>query len=755
MNQKYTYQDLERQNKALLEELKKIKNNEKVKRFFENNMAIMLQVHSGTKQITDANKAAAEFYGYSKSELLQKTINNVHTLSPEKTNELMGEAIKNDSNFFEFRHKVANGKIKDVEVFASPFQEDNEIYMILTIHDITSRKKVEKDLKESESNFIALINNQEESIWSINNNYEYITFNTFFAEEYFKAYNIELEIGLSSIEILTPELQDYWITKYDTVLSGQKLNFEFSYNGELEIQTYEVRLNPIISDESIIGVAAISLNITERKKAEELRILENIKFQSTIDAVDAVIYVADMQTHELLYLNELGRKSTGDKVGRKCYTALQKGRTEPCEFCTNNLLLNKNGEPNTAHIWEFKNTITERWYQCRDKAIEWPDGRMVRLEIATDITERKKVEQLQKENTEQIAALLDAIPDMMLIQNYDGVYIDYREAKSFKSYIPPEIFLGKKMSEVLPADVTKGFEKLVEKAIKTKLVQSYEYSLPMPTGEDYFDCRIIAYGDDKILSIIRNITNKKRRADKLKESEQKLKIANATKDKFFSIIAHDLRSPFNNIIGFSGLLLDTHANLNVEEREKLINPILKSGKETLKLLDNLLNWAKTQTGKIAFTLETLALENIFINIIEQNKASATNKNIKLLYAVQEETTVFADTYMLHTILRNLMSNAIKFTQRNGEIILSAEQNENFTIISVKDSGIGISKKKQNEIFEINEKASTPGTEKERGTGLGLVLCKEFIDRHNGKIEVDSKEGFGSTFKITFPNKIAK
>jgi PAS domain S-box-containing protein len=630
MKKNPTYQDLEKENKIFRRRLLDSEDNEKIKNFFENNRAVMLQVHTVTKRITDANKAAIKFYGYPKTELLQKTINEVHTLPPDKISKLMKEAVKNHSNFFEFRHKVANGEIKDVEVYASPFRNASEVYMILTIHDITNRKITEQTLKENESNLNALINNQEESIWSVDKNYNYLTFNKFFEKAYFKAYNLELQKGQNAIDILTTELQDFWKPKYDTVLTGQKLNFEFNYNNESGIKYFDVKLNPIISDNQIIGIAAISNDITARKNAEELQILENIKFQSTIDAVDAVIYVSDIKTNELLYLNKLGRKSTGNKTGMKCFAALQKGRTEPCEFCTNHLLLDKNGNPNEPYVWEFQNTVTNRWYQCRDKAIQWPDGRLVRLEIATDITERK----------------------------------------------------------------------LAEKTVK--------------------------------------------------ESEQKLKIANATKDKFFSIIAHDLRSPFNTILDFSGLLLDNHAKLDAQEREKLINPILNSGKETLKLLDNLLNWAKTQTGQIVFNPDFYSLEKIFINNITQNKNSANDKNIQLSYLLSGKITVYADSYMLHTILRNLISNAIKFTHKNGEIKLRAEQDENNVIISVSDSGIGISKEKHLKIFDISEKISTKGTENEKGSGLGLVLCKEFIEKHDGKIWVESKEKIGSTFLFSLP-----
>ena len=199
------------------------------------------------------------------------------------------------------------------------------------------------------------------------------------------------------------------------------------------------------------------------------------------------------------------------------------------------------------------------------------------------------------------------------------------------------------------------------------------------------------------------------------------------------------------------MLLENHTKYDEQKREEFIKLIANSANETLKLLNNLLDWARTQTDGIVFNPKNHKLEEIFIELIAQNENYANDKNIKLYNVLPKDINVFADFDMLNTILRNLISNAIKFTHRNGEIKITAEQTNNNVTISVTDTGVGISKENQEKIFDISEKMTTEGTENETGTGLGLLLCKEFVETHNGKIWIESEVGNGATFLFTIPS----
>lgn len=239
---------------------------------------------------------------------------------------------------------------------------------------------------------------------------------------------------------------------------------------------------------------------------------------------------------------------------------------------------------------------------------------------------------------------------------------------------------------------------------------------------------------------------------KILQQNKELQKLIATKDKLFSIIAHDLRSPFNNILGFSEFLFENLKDIEIAESEKYLGNINLSAKNTLVLLDNLLNWAKSQTGQINFKPEKVVLSSIIQGIIELLNPNVKSKNISLNYLHSDEIEVFADLNMIKTILRNLISNAIKFTNSNGEINVYALQKDKFIEIAVSDNGVGMNEETRNKLFRSETNESTNGTANEKGSGLGLILCKEFIEKHGGKIWVESEEGKGSDFKFTLPLK---
>jgi len=234
------------------------------------------------------------------------------------------------------------------------------------------------------------------------------------------------------------------------------------------------------------------------------------------------------------------------------------------------------------------------------------------------------------------------------------------------------------------------------------------------------------------------------------DNNLKLKELNATKDKFFSIVAHDLKNPFNSIIGFTDLLRNNLHKYDTQKIEKFVNSIHVASSSAYKLLQNLLEWAKAQTGRIEFNPDIFVLENAVLESIRLVQGQANNKKINISYEINDVLLVNADRNMLNTILRNLFSNAIKFTHREGKILLKALKKNDIIEVAIIDNGVGMDEKTRNKLFNISEKASSKGTENEEGTGLGLLLCKEFIARHNGQIWVESQKGVGSVFTFTVP-----
>jgi signal transduction histidine kinase len=231
-------------------------------------------------------------------------------------------------------------------------------------------------------------------------------------------------------------------------------------------------------------------------------------------------------------------------------------------------------------------------------------------------------------------------------------------------------------------------------------------------------------------------------------ANKKLQRLSQTKDKFFSIISHDLKTPFNSIIGFSNLLSEHYDEFSDEDRKNYIDNIEKSANNTYKLLDNLLEWSQLQNNQENLKLEKTNLFLLGNEVIGLLKQNANEKNISLINNIETDIELVVDINKIKRVLRNLISNAIKFTHTKGEVTLYGHLKNNVIEVAVVDNGIGIRAEKINRLFDISEKVSTPGTNKEKGTGLGLLLCDEFIKRHNGRIWVESEIDKGTTFKFT-------
>lgn len=238
---------------------------------------------------------------------------------------------------------------------------------------------------------------------------------------------------------------------------------------------------------------------------------------------------------------------------------------------------------------------------------------------------------------------------------------------------------------------------------------------------------------------------------KLSESEKELQELNSTKDKFFGILAHDLRSPLVTLKGFVQILHQGHARFDQQEMNRLTSRIEHSLQGLTNLLDNLLQWSTTQSGIIEFAPRKVKLQQLVEENIQLLLSTAQVKDIELHTAIAPER-IYADKQMLHLIVRNLISNAIKFTPRGGKVFVGAADHQAYTIITVQDTGVGIAEDKVQTLLEDTVLRTSRGTENEKGSGLGLWLCKEFVERHGGSIAIESEPGKGSTFIIRLPKE---
>jgi signal transduction histidine kinase len=256
----------------------------------------------------------------------------------------------------------------------------------------------------------------------------------------------------------------------------------------------------------------------------------------------------------------------------------------------------------------------------------------------------------------------------------------------------------------------------------------------------------------------RDITERVRTEAEIKLKNEELSSLNAEKDKFFSIIAHDLKGPFNGFLGLTQIMAEELPNLTADEIRKIAESMRNSANNLYHLLENLLEWSQIQQGAIPFNPEVIQLGLVASNSIDIIYESAERKDIEISNQIADGLFAFADRNMIQTIIRNIVFNAIKFTHKGGKVILSARATTgNYIEIAIQDTGTGMSRYMVENLFRIDVKTSRKGTDGELSTGLGLLLCKEFVEKHGGKIWVESEEANllagksgGSTFYFTVP-----
>jgi PAS domain S-box-containing protein len=375
------------------------------------------------------------------------------------------------------------------------------------------------------------------------------------------------------------------------------------------------------------------------------------------------------------------------------------------------------------------------------------------INFVTDITERLLAEEALKESESRAKALIDAIPDMMFLLNKEGVYLNYKAAREDLAYNIQSL-IGLKNRDIAPPEFADLMDEKISLTLQTGEIQVFEYPFRMPSGAIVeHETRMVPSGPDEVVAIVRNITEQKQAALEIKLKNEELQKVNSEKDKFFSVIAHDLLNPFQALLGFSSAMGEDLLNLPLEKIQKIAVNMRQSANTLFYLLENLLDWSQMQRGVMGFKPKTLKLARTVSEVIDLVRNVADKKMIVISQIISEELTVFADRQMLESLMRNLIFNAVKFTPNGGQVTISAFVLPDKQIeISVTDTGIGMDQILIGNLFKLDEQAKRKGTEGEPSTGLGLIICKDFIEKHGGKLVVESEEGKGSSFSFSLPNQ---
>lgn len=376
----------------------------------------------------------------------------------------------------------------------------------------------------------------------------------------------------------------------------------------------------------------------------------------------------------------------------------------------------------------------------------------------TDITERKEAEVELQKSEEKFRNVFEGSGIGMAILSLDGQFTKVNSVFcEMIGYKEQELISANFRDITHPGDIEKSIG-LVKDLLKSETREStlVEKRYLTKTGEIIWALTTVSLTQDfegkplYFIVQIQDITQRKRNEEQVLRYTEELKNLNASKDKFFSIISHDLRSPFNSLLGLTEFLTHSYDEMNPSDIKNSILNIYNSAQQVYNLILNLLEWSMLQSGRLKVEKSIINLAELGMEIMNLYKEGANNKRLELVNHMNDSIFIYADKYMIDTIVRNFVSNSIKFTNPGGKIIIKGMINGDNAEVSVTDTGIGINPEDQKNLFRIDEQTRRDGTANEKGTGLGLILCKEFIEKNNGVLWVESEEGKGSRFSFTVP-----
>lgn len=834
------------------------------------------------KIVEYVNSFAVQAIGYPREKIIGW---KMEKLFPPEIASAQKKSLDNVVKTGETRREIAESHLGNKKVWLDTIlvplkNSDGVTQKVLGIsRDITERKKAEEEIRESEEKFRILFENANDGIYIRDKDGTLEFVNDKICEVH--GYTRKEMIGRKSWEFLHPE--DFEQMKKKTDLSNLS---EAVWEGSRiicksgEIKYVDINTVPFKTSKGEEKVFGISRDITHNKEKEEELRRTHERLVTILNSLDAIITIVDMGNFNIIFLNNYAKQLYGDKTGDNCKELFCYGNYQVCNDCIKDKIIDQKGNPKGSFNWERYSEKEEKWYQYSEKAITWTDGRMVKLQVAYNITHRKMTEEALKRSEEKYKLLIEEQGEGIGITNVNEVFtfanpaaekifevkkggLKNRSLKEFtseqefkkfmketqkrlkgeKSTYEVEIICpgGKKKNLHLTAtpkynkkrkfegtfgifrDITQ--EKRIEKELRdseerfkrltevthegiiihqngdvidvnpsilkmfkiteeeAKKRKIYDFIVPKYHGfvkskylagySGRFEFEAVKNdgvvfpvevnvrtvkrdGETMRVVAINDISERKKREEALRKSEKELREANATKDKFFSILAHDLRSPVSNLMQFAKLMEENYEIITKDEEFEYIRNLVKIAEGTYNLLENLLTWSRLQLDKVSVIPEDFELSGIVESAVQLYEENYTRKNIQVEVKPGKNIHPYANQESIYFVIRNLFLNAIKFTPAGGKITITASQdfdstqNKNRVEICIEDTGIGIPPDRVNNIFHIDTAFSTEGTAQEQGTGLGLILCKEFVERNGGEIHVKSKLGKGSKFCFTIP-----
>lgn len=680
------------------------------------------------------------------------------------------------------------GEHKDLQ---SEFNSLKEIYE-KEINEL--RQSEEKIRKSCEKYKIAYMNSPDAININRLSDGMYVSVNDGFTK--ILGYTENDAIGRSSLEMniwVNPEDRENLVKELES--GGNVKDYEADFLSKTGNIVPGLLSASLIDLDGVPHILTVVRDITVSKKAEEALAKEQFLINSLMNNLSDHVYFKDLNS-KFIRTNKSHAISFGltdpkHVIGKSDFDFFTEQAAN--QAFEDEQAIIKTGQSILKEEKLTRKDCSDVWFSAMKMPLRDNDGKIIgTFGISRDITGRKRSE-LENyalfeiiqgiTSTDKLDELLKLIHNSLGKVVYaDNCFVALKDQTSglfsFPYFVdkvdttPIPTSMGKSCSDYVFRTVKplllnqKKFDSLVEQG-EVELIGSNSPSwigIPLQTPskvigvlvlQHYEKENVYSENDLKFLVSIGNqiaiAIERKKAEEEISFKNEQLQLINAEKDKFFSIIAHDLRGPLSAFVDATQILTEEIQNMDLEEIKDITMSMKTSASNIYGLLENLLEWSRLRRGAMDFVPENLNLKKKIEASIDVLSESARKKRIGLTISVPGELEIRADIHMFDTIIRNLISNAIKFTISGGKVIVTANYNgDHYIVVKINDSGIGMAPELRNKLFQIDEKTSRPGTEGETSTGLGLLLCKEFIEKHGGKIWVESSVGQGSTFSFSLP-----
>ncbi len=685
----------------------------------------------------EVNDSFVRSVGYSREEIVGRTASDLNlwanTEQRDKTISLLQE--QHSVRDMEVAFNTKSGELREALLSAELIEINGEKCLLVAGIDITERKRFEKELRDSEEKYRNLFHNANDAIYL----YElkddgilgtFIEVNDVACQR--MGYTKDEFLGVTPKDIYPKEQADKLYGFIQNILTQNHLTCEMihiSKNGlkiPVEISSHFYNLE----DKKVI--LTIARDITERKQAEEV-LLNQFRQMSTIfDSINALVYVTDMENYELLFVNKYGLDLFGTSIiGRPCYEVLQVNQSEPCPYCTNHLLVYETTQP--SHIWEFKNTILNRWFQCIDRAIPWVDGRLVRMEIAFDITGLKKTEDELRLSKERFSKAFNATPALMTISTIaDGRYISVNDTFLNITGFRSEEVIGHKVVELNL--ISEARDQMISVLKKQGKVCNWEIKFRLKSGETrigLFSADFIELDGEQCLLIVVNDISKYKQLEVELSRLSRLNLIG----EMAAGIAHEIRNPMTTV---RGLLQILGQKERYHQDKEYFNLMIQELDRANLIITEFLSLAKNRN----VDFKTQNLNHILDSLFPLIKADAMVSGKYVALDQNEVPNLLLDEKEIRQLVLNLTRNGLEALLSGGCLTIKTYLDDGKVVLSVHDQGKGIPD-------EILEKIGTPFfTTKDNGTGLGLATCYSIAAKHNASISFDTGPD-GTTFYVRF------